>query len=48
LCPSAHGGRIGQACGVFAVRSSLLGRIASGDLLASLLSAVKAVLPERR
>ena len=45
LRPSAHGGWIGQACRIFAVWCGLLGRIAGGDPLASLLPAVKAVVP---
>ena len=44
LRPSAHGGWIGQVRRVFAVRCRLFGRIPGGDLLTSLLSAVKAVV----
>ncbi len=46
LCPSAHGGWIGQACRIFAVRRCLLGRITGGDQLPGLLSAMQAVVPD--
>jgi hypothetical protein len=48
VCPSAHGGWIGQACRIFAVRCRLLGRITGGDALARLLSTPQAVVPGRR
>jgi hypothetical protein len=48
LCPSAHGGWIGQACGIVAVRNCFVGTLTSGDPLAGLLPTVQAVVPGRR
>jgi hypothetical protein len=48
FCPSTDGGWIGQTCWVFAVRRGLLGHIAGGDVLTSLLPAVKAIVAGRR
>ena len=44
LSPSAHGGGIGQARRIFAVRCGLLGGIAGGDPLAGLLPAAQGVV----
>src|SRR6202011_5467727 len=46
--PSAHGGWIGQACRIFAVRCCLFGRIADADPLTGLVSATQAIVPRRR
>ena len=48
LCPSAQGGWIGQACGIFAVRCCVFATVAGGDPRAGLLSTVQAVVPARR
>jgi hypothetical protein len=48
LCPSTHGGWIGQACRIFAVRYCLFGRVTGADPLTGLLSTMQAVVPGRR
>ena len=46
--PSTHGGWIGQACWIFAVRCCLFGRIAGSDMFTGLASATQAIVPRRR